>query len=120
MKITQIHHVQITVPTTKLQAAHDFYCGVLSLEETYRPDVFTSSGFWVKLGNGDVHIGVEDHITRAGTKHHIAYQVDDLEAWRVHLGAHGVKTEDPVQFAGHVRFQFRDPFGNQVEMIQVL
>lgn len=120
MHIPNIHHVQITVPEAELNAARDFYLGVLGLQETYRPVEFDTLGFWVKLGNADMHVGVEEDVDRRKTRSHIAYQVDDLEAWRAHLHARGIETDNPVQFAGHLRFQFHDPFGNYVEMIQVV
>jgi hypothetical protein len=38
-------------------------------------------------------------------------------AWRARLAAAGVTILDSVPIPGFDRFEFRDPFGNRVEMI---
>jgi catechol 2,3-dioxygenase-like lactoylglutathione lyase family enzyme len=43
--------------------------------------------------------------------------VDDLEAWRTRLLDSGVQLQEGVPIPGYRRFEFRDPFGNRVEMI---
>jgi catechol 2,3-dioxygenase-like lactoylglutathione lyase family enzyme len=117
--IVGIHHVQITVPKGQERAARDFYCGVLELPEVEKPDVLKGrGGFWLAVGDRNVHVGTEDAIDRRATKAHIAYAVNDLEAWRVRLTAAGVTIEEGIPIPGYVRFEFRDPFGNRVEMIQ--
>jgi catechol 2,3-dioxygenase-like lactoylglutathione lyase family enzyme len=63
-------------------------------------------------------VGVEDGVDRAATKAHIAYQVSDLAAWRARLEEAGIAILDGIPIPGYDRFEFRDPFGNRVEMIQ--
>lgn len=118
MSIIRLHHVQITVGESQEAAARAFYCGVLGLTEIEKPDSLkTRGGFWVKLGDVEVHIGVEEGIERAKSKAHIAYQVDDLAYWQARLRQHGTALGDCVPIAGYARFEFRDPFGNRVEFI---
>ena len=65
-----------------------------------------------------VHIGTEEGFDRLTTKAHIAYQVDDVAAWRERLTANGIEPDNSIPIPGYDRFEFRDPFGNRVEMIQ--
>jgi catechol 2,3-dioxygenase-like lactoylglutathione lyase family enzyme len=117
--ILAIHHVQITVPKGFEAAARDFYCNVLGLTEIEKPEALKPrGGLWLQVGDRQVHIGVEDGENRPATKAHVAYAVDDLEAWRARLSNHGIRIEDGVPIPGHVRCEFRDPFGNRVELIE--
>ncbi len=117
--ITGINHVQITVPRQAVEEAREFYCGVLGLPEIEKPDSLKPrGGFWVQVGGAQVHISIEDGVNRLATKAHIAYQVDDIVYWQEHLRAHGVETQESVPIPGCCRFEFRDPFGNRVEIIQ--
>ena len=119
--VIRLHHAQITVPRGQEQAARDFYCGLLSLREVEKPASLQSrGGFWVGLGDVQIHIGTEDRVDRRATKAHLAYQVDDIEAWRERLEAAGVTILESVPIPGYDRFEFRDPFGNRVEFIRPL
>jgi catechol 2,3-dioxygenase-like lactoylglutathione lyase family enzyme len=117
--ITGIHHVQITVPKGEEEAARKFYCGTLQLAEIAKPDVLKSrGGFWLAVGDRQVHVGTEEGANRLATKAHVAYAVDDIEPWRKNLTALGIRIEEGLPIPGYSRFEFRDPFGNRVEMIQ--
>jgi catechol 2,3-dioxygenase-like lactoylglutathione lyase family enzyme len=113
-----VHHVQITVGKGQEAAARQFYCGVLGLPEVEKPDELKPrGGFWLRVGDRQVHVGVEDGVDRAATKAHVAYQVDDVEAWRGRLLAEGIQILESVAIPDYERFEFRDPFGNRVEFI---
>ena len=117
--ITGIHHVQITVPKGTEEQARTFYCGVLGLPEIEKPDALKGrGGFWLQVGDRQVHIGTEEGFDRLTTKAHIAYQVDDVAAWRERLTANGIEPDNSIPIPGYDRFEFRDTFGNRVEMIQ--
>lgn len=119
MSIARLHHVQITIPPGTEAAARDFYCGLLGLREIQKPESLRGrGGFWVELGDQQVHIGVEAGVERERTKAHIAYQVDDVAAWRTRLIEHGITPAESIPIPGFERFEFRDPFGNRVEFIQ--
>ncbi|MFW5709543.1 MAG: VOC family protein [Chloroflexota bacterium] len=119
MKPTRIHHVQITVAPDEVEQARAFYCDVLGLEEVEKPEALKPrGGFWLALAEQQIHVGVEDRQGQKPTKAHIAYQVDDLSAWRQRLEAAGIHIGESVPIPGFARFEFRDPFGNRVEMIQ--
>ena len=59
---------------------------------------------------------------RAATKAHLAYEVSDSNYWRQSTGqAQSIcPVLDSIPLLGYARFEFRDPFGNRVELIQVL
>lgn len=119
--ILGIHHVQITVAAAEAAAARAFYCGVLGLPEIEKPDSLKGrGGLWVRVGDRDLHIGVEEGVERGSTKAHVAYQVDDLPAWRERLADAGVAVVESVPIPGYDRFECRDPFGNRLEFIQAL
>ena len=123
MTILGVHHAQITIPTGKASEdqARAFYCGVLGLREIEKPaSLKPRGGFWLQIGALQVHIGTEDGVDRRASKAHIAYQVEDVAYWRGVLQAHGVEMAESVPIEGFDRFEFRDPFGNRVELIRLL
>lgn len=118
-KVIGIHHVQITVPMGKEQAARDFYCKVMGFKEIEKPKALKGrGGIWLAVGDLQVHVGVETEGDRVATKAHVAYQVTDLSKWRDRLEKAGVTIGDSVPIPGFERFEFRDPFANRVELIQ--
>lgn len=117
--ITGIDHVQITIPRGAEEEGRAFYCGVLGLAEIPKPDSLAGrGGFWLQVGDRAVHVGVEDGVARSQTKAHVAYAVTDLEYWRGALTERGIEVSESVPIPGFERFEFRDPFGNRVELIQ--
>ncbi len=119
MRVVGVHHAQITVPKVKEAEAREFYCGVMGLSEIEKPASLEGrGGLWLEVGDRQLHIGVEEGVERGATKAHIAYEVDDVGAWRETLTGRGVKILDSVAIPGFERFEFRDPFGNRVELIQ--
>ncbi len=117
--ITGLHHAQITVPEDSKDAAKDFYCRVLGLVEIAKPATLQGrGGFWLRVGDREVHVGIEDGVDRTLTKAHLAYAVTDLALWRSRFAGLGITILESVPIPGFDRFEFRDPFGNRVELIQ--
>ena len=118
--ILAIHHAQITIPKNAEDQARAFYCGILGLKEIPKPDALAGrGGFWLEVGNRQIHVGTEDGIDRAASKAHVAYRVEDIDAAREKLVANGVKVLDGIPVPGMTRFEFRDPFGNRIEFVQL-
>lgn len=116
--IKRVHHVQITVPSAEEKSARDFYCGFLGLKEIPKADELAKNGgFWLELGDLQIHVSLEDGMDRSKTRNHIAYEVDDLNFWRQKLSARGFEFKDRESIPGYGRLQFRDPFGNLIEML---
>lgn len=119
--IIGLHHVQITIPKGSEKEGKNFYCHLLGLPEIEKPKSLKGrGGFWLQVGKEQVHVGTEENVDRLATKAHIAYQVDDLSHWRRVLAENGVRLIESVPIPNYERFEFRDPFGNRVEMIQQL
>lgn len=117
--VVGVHHVQITVPKGAEGAARAFYCGVLGLPEAEKPESLKGrGGLWLRVGDREVHVGTEDGVDRQATKGHVAYEVNDIAGWREKLVGVGVEILESVPIPGYERFEFRDPFGNRVEMIR--
>jgi catechol 2,3-dioxygenase-like lactoylglutathione lyase family enzyme len=117
MKVVGVNHVQVNVPSADHERARAFYLGFLGLTEVERPSTFQSQGTWMRAGTFEVHIGLEDNVERT-TRAHIAYEVDDLAAWRTKVEAAGFPIAEQPKIPGYERFQVRDPFGNNIELIQ--
>lgn len=119
--IVGLHHVQLTIPKGTEEQGKAFYCHVLGLKEIEKPKSLQGrGGFWLQVGQQEVHVGTEDGFDRLTTKAHVAYQVEDVAYWRKVLTAHQIEILDSVPIPQFERFEFRDPFGNRVEMIQPL
>lgn len=118
MKVVGVNHVQVNVTAAELPAAREFYLGFLGMTEIARPPVFKSDGFWFRAGEREMHIGVEENVDRRATRAHVAYEVTDLPGWRRKIEAAKLPIKDQPKIPGYERFHFRDPFGNNVELIQ--
>lgn len=120
-QIIGLHHVQITIPPGEEadRRARSFYIDLMGLSEVPKPpELAGRGGFWFKAGDRNVHIGVEEDGDRSRRKVHVAYEVDNLKAWRQRLVDHGHEPIESIQFTGWKRFELRDPFGNRLELIQ--
>ena len=119
--IIGLHHAQITIPKGAEEEGKKFYCGILGLAEKEKPESLKGrGGFWLEVGDREVHIGTEDGFERLTTKAHLAYLVEDISYWKTVLEQNNIQIIESVPIPGFDRFEFRDPFGNRVEMIQEL
>ena len=119
--LIRLHHAQITIPKGAEEECRRFYCGLLGLVERPKPAALEGrGGFWLELGEIQIHVGTEENINRAATKAHLAYEVDDLDGWRGKLEEQHIKILEGIPIPGYDRFEFRDPFGNRVEFLQRL
>ena len=59
--------------------------------EIENPDALQErGGFWLQVGDQQVHVGTEEGIELKASKAHLAYQVEDVTAWRSYLEQHAV------------------------------
>jgi catechol 2,3-dioxygenase-like lactoylglutathione lyase family enzyme len=113
-----IHHVQIAIPNGSEDEARDFYCGLLGLKEVPKPDALAGrGGFWLEVGDRQVHVGTEVGVERSTGKAHVAYLVESLDEARRTLSKAGIRVIDGIPIPGYERLEFRDPFGNRVEFL---
>lgn len=111
-------HIHICVPPERLEEAKLFYSTVIGLQPIERPDVFSSVGYWFKVADIELHIGVEDSLPRS--IRHTAFEVADVIAARKHLEANNIEILEEPLIPGRERFAFIDPFGNRMELLQMI
>lgn len=117
--LLRVHHAQITIPKDEEEKARTFYCDLLGFKEIPKPESLKNrGGFWMELGDFQIHIGTEDDFDRTKTKAHIAYQVKDLNSWQERLENNGIQVIEGIPIPNFRRFEFRDPFGNRVEFLE--
>jgi catechol 2,3-dioxygenase-like lactoylglutathione lyase family enzyme len=96
----RLQHTGLVV--ADLERSRRFYGEALGLEEVPRPPNFTFAGAWFQCGDDQIHLLSEgDTTSRAGGPepgpgaevgliHHLAFEVDDLDAACDRLERHGV------------------------------
>src|SRR5438067_323480 len=94
MNVSGVNHVQVNVSLAELPAAREFYLNFMGMKEIPRPSVFKSEGFWFRAGDREMHIGVEDNVDRRVTRAHVAYEVDNVNAWRKKIEVARLPTKD--------------------------
>ncbi len=119
--LLRVQHTQITIPKDAETEAREFYCNFLGLTEISKPESLQGrGGFWMELDDFPIHVGTENDFDRSKTKAHIAYEVEDLENWRIKLQEKNIEILDGIPIPNFRRFEFRDPFGNRVEFLEKL
>jgi len=114
----RINHIHICAQPERLEEARRFYADVMGLQEIHRPEVFPAPGHWFAIGGIELHIGVEN--VQIKTIRHSAFEVADLAAARKQLEKYGVKISEEPVISGRERFSFPDPFGNRMELLQII
>lgn len=122
MKRPSLHHVQILCPAGGEAEAEHFYSTCLSLQRIKKPSELTADGVWFALAHGaQLHIGVHrDGDEPVRNRQHFALCIDDLNAVCEHLRRHGVAWQEAKPVPGWKRVQVRDPFGNMVELLEIV
>lgn len=114
----RMHHAQISIPKGGEVLARDFYCNILGLQEIAKPKSLEGrGGIWLQLDGSQLHCGVESDVDRTKTKAHVAMEVDNLAEMKLKISQYGLLPEDGIPIPGYDRFEFRDPFGNRMEII---
>lgn len=117
--VTQLHHVNVTVPAELEAAAKDFYGSVLGLNQVAKPAAARQTGAWYQIGDNQLHLSVEDEDRGPLSSRHICFKVADLNAAEKRFSDAGVEViADPRPVPGTLRFYVRDPGGNQLEIVQ--
>ncbi len=119
--ITELNHVNVTVPRELEAAARHFYGTVLGLTEVPKPESSRGrGGAWYQLGAVQLHLSLEDSVDNS-SKRHVCYLVRDLTVAENHLRSAGIEIiPDNLPTPGWPRFYVRDPGGNRIEIAQNL
>src|ERR1700761_7292041 len=115
----RVNHINICVTPEQLEDAKAFYTDVIGLKQIPRPDhIFNSKGYWFDIGDIQLHLGIEPKMPKS--TRHTAFEVEDVAAAKKQLEAHNVELVKEPQVPGWERFAFYDPFGNRIELIQIV
>ncbi len=107
-------------PKGEEAAARAFYGELLGLPEKPKPNALAvRGGVWFEQGELRLHLGVETPF-RPARKAHPALLVDDLPALRARLEAAGTAIMEDHPLDGFLRCHVADPFGNRLELMQLL
>lgn len=114
----RLHHVQLAIPPEGEELARSFYRDVLGMLEVPKPpNLALRGGCWFRLGDLEIHLGVEVDFAPA-RKAHPGIAVEDLEALAARLAGYGVEVRWDDVLPGYRRFHVTDPFGNRLEFLQ--
>ena len=117
--VTQLHHVNVTVPPELEAVTKEFYGLVLGLKQVPKPAAARQNGAWYQIGDNQLHLSVEDEPLSSLSSRHICFAVSDLDAVERNFRNAGVEIiPDARPVPGSQRFYVRDPGGNQLEIVQ--
>lgn len=114
----RLNHVHICIPKGKESEAREFYAGVLGLKEIPKPaSLIANGGMWYEIADIELHLGIEVEMPRS--RRHSAFEISDVTAARKLLESK-VQIAEELEIPGRIRFAFIDPFGNKIELLQML
>lgn len=113
-----IDHVQLAAPIGSEAIAKHFFGNILGFQEVEKPEKLKKrGGAWFEFGNYQIHIGIEDPFAPA-KKAHPAFQIENLEALKIHLIKNEVSYVVDTDLPGANRIYLHDPFGNRIELLE--
>jgi catechol 2,3-dioxygenase-like lactoylglutathione lyase family enzyme len=116
--MTLLHHVQVSCPAGGEADVRRYYGDLLGLTEVDKPPVLAArGGVWFRGEGYELHVGVEEGFTPAGTAHP-AFLVEGAAALADRMEAAGVEVTWDGNFPGYRRFHTRDLHGNRVEILE--
>jgi len=114
-----IDHVQLAAPPGCEVEARRFFAELLGLEELEKPVALRArGGVWFRVGEQELHVGVEEEFAPA-RKAHPAFAVARYDELLARLHAAGVRVTDDASIPGVCRCYVADPWGNRIELVAV-
>jgi catechol 2,3-dioxygenase-like lactoylglutathione lyase family enzyme len=108
------------MPAGEEATARHFYGTVMEMVEKVPPASIVDQGLiWFHAGDDEIHLFRDDD-PAGNERQHFCLQVDDIDRYRAQFNAHGVEVEETVAVPNRPRFFVHDPFGNRIELTQVL
>jgi catechol 2,3-dioxygenase-like lactoylglutathione lyase family enzyme len=120
--VLRLQHTSIPMPADGRQAAQRFFGEALGMTEVTPPSTLEVDKLvWFNAGEDghEVHVFTDDDVARRSSAQHLCLEVDDLEAVRQRLSAHGIEIEETQAIHNRPRFFVHDPFGNLIEITQI-
>ncbi|GGH22952.1 VOC family protein [Dyadobacter endophyticus] len=119
IKFKRLDHIMLCIPPGTEQQAREFYGGVLGLEElTNLGYPLPHGAIWFQMGDIQLHIRAEE--VHDLSQRHPAFEVHNLEEARALLLQQGISVKNDSKIPDRNRFSFRDPFGNRIELIEMI
>jgi catechol 2,3-dioxygenase-like lactoylglutathione lyase family enzyme len=116
-RVLAIDHIQLAAPAGCEEAARLFFGELLGLEEIPKPEpIRARGGVWFRVGEHELHIGVEPDFAPA-RKAHPGFRADGYDEVRQRLLSAGTEVTDDHAIAGVRRCFVADPWGNRIELI---
>jgi hypothetical protein len=114
-----LDHVQIAAPPGCEAQARQFYGALVGLSELQKPEpLWARGGVWFELGDGQLHIGVEEPFAAAREAHPAFRWTDaELRAVAKRLADAGAPVRWDEELPGIRRFFTDDPWGNRLEFL---
>jgi hypothetical protein len=79
--VTELNHVNLTVPRSVEAAAKRFYSSIMGLKEVPKPASSKGrGGAWYQIGKVQLHLSLEDETDAQLSRRHVCFLVADLEA----------------------------------------
>lgn len=119
IEFERLDHVMLCIPEGTEEQARDFYGKVLGLQElTDLGYPLPKRAIWFQVGDVQLHIRAEGE--QQLSERHPAFQVKNLAEAEKVLTAQGVTVKHESIIPDRIRFSFRDPFGNRIELIEMI
>ena len=113
----RLDHVQLAIPPGSEDRVRAFWCDLLGLAESEKPEALKSrGGLWLRRGAAELHLGVEAPFAPA-KKAHPAFAVPDIDALAETLDRAGHPLRWATDIPGRRRVFTVDPFGNRLEFL---
>ena len=121
--VRRLQHASVPMPPNGNADARRFYGDALGMREIQPPAGLRGMNLvWFSAGDGgdEVHCFAEESLGPNSPGQHLCLEVDDLDAYRTRLTEHGVAIKETQEIFNRPRFFVHDPFGNRVELTQIL
>lgn len=117
----RLHHVSIPARSDQFDSGRAFYGGILGLSEIPVPKTLGEDRvLWFQAGDCELHLFNEEDAHASGGGRHFCFAVDDLDQVRARLEDGAIATEETTPIHNRPRFFCQDPFGNRLELTQIL
>ncbi len=120
MEVEAIDHVQLAMPSGGEDRARAFYSQTLGVPEVPKPpELAKRGGAWFERGSLKIHLGVEADF-RPAKKAHPGLRVRDLGAFIARCRADGYNVTEADPRPGSNQAFVEDPFGNRIELLEIV
>lgn len=121
--IVQLQHVSVPMPPGGQEAARQFYGGILGLQEKAPPSSLAQQQLvWFSAGAGgqEVHVFTDEGMEHNSSAQHLCLQFSSLSDLRARLSEARIAIEETTPIHNRPRCFIHDPFGNLIEVTEVL